>query len=202
MILRQPWQLGEEREVESDTEPSLLSRMSRNPRLTRNLSLKNQRSTSQHSHGLDQKARLIPNCLTTWSRRSNSLEFTPWTLRRRYDHSPTPPVVQNSLNQNGRTLSEGRPSIWIQYSADSSPQRTISSRSRSSETSSCLLEWLSPPKLSRTEGSGRLPGTEQSEPPHLLSRIDCKNSLDTENILSPCSQSLIPTSMPESYLLP
>src|SRR5271168_2716925 len=85
MILRQPWQLGEEREVESDTEPSLLSRMSRNPRLTRNLSLKNQRSTSQHSHGLDQKGRLIPNCLTTWSGRSNSLEFTPWTLRRRYD---------------------------------------------------------------------------------------------------------------------
>src|ERR1700678_1346901 len=38
MILRQPWQLGEERELESDTEPSLLSRMSRNPRLTRNLS--------------------------------------------------------------------------------------------------------------------------------------------------------------------
>src|ERR1700678_3757200 len=75
-----------------------------------------------------------------------------------------------------------------------------SSRSRSSETSSCLLEWLSPPKLSRTEGSGQLPGTEQSEPPHLLSRIDCKSSLDTENILSPCSQSLIPTSMPESYL--
>ena len=63
------------------------------------------------------------------------------------------------------------------------------------------MERLSPPKLSRTEGSGQLPGTEQSEPPHLLSRIDCKNSPDTENILSPCLQSHIPTSMPESYHL-
>src|SRR6202522_2156041 len=89
----------------------------------------------------------------------------------------------------------------MQYSADSSPPQTTSSRSRSSETSSCLLEWLSPPKLSRTEGSGQLPGTEQSEPPHLLSRIDCKNSPDTENILSPCLQSHIPTSMAESYHL-
>src|ERR1700678_255125 len=108
MILRQPWQLGEEREVESDTEPSLLSRMSRNPRLTRNLSLKNQRSTSRHSHGLDQKARLIPNCPTTWSGRSNSLEFTPWTLRRRYDHSPTPPVVRNSQTRSGSYWRESR----------------------------------------------------------------------------------------------
>src|SRR6202522_258052 len=31
--------------------------------------------------------------------------------------------------------------------------------------------------------------------------IDCKNSPDTENILSPCLQSHIPTSMPESYHL-
>src|SRR6202522_2047954 len=198
MILRQPWQLGEEREVESDTEPRLLSRMSRNPRLTRNLSLKNQRSTSQHSHGLDQKARLIPNCPTTWSRRSNSLEFTPWTLRRRYDRSPTPPVVRNSQTRSGRMLSEGKPSVWMPSSVDSSRRRTMSSRSRSSETLNSLLERLSPLRLSRTEGSGPLHGTEPSELPRLLSRIDCENSPDMESISSPCSPLRTPTSIPES----
>src|SRR6202522_4143497 len=198
MILRQPWQLGEERELESDTEPSLLSRMSRNPRLTRNLSLKNQRSTSQHSHGLDQKGRLIPNCPTTWSGRSNSLEFTPWTLRRRYDHSPTPPVVRNFQTRSGRMLSEGKPSVWTPSSVDSSRRRTMSSRSRSLETLNSLLERLSPLRSSRMEGSGPLHGTEPSGLPRLLSRIDCENSPDMESISSPCSPLLTPTSIPES----
>src|ERR1700678_1681058 len=122
MIRRQQWQPDEERELEKDEAPSLLSRMSQNNHQTKNLSPKNQRSTTQPLHGQQQRHRLVPTCPKTWSRRSNSLEFKPWTLRRRYDRSPTPPVVQNFLNQTGRMLSEGRPSIWMQYSVDSSPQ--------------------------------------------------------------------------------
>src|SRR5271168_1485509 len=173
--------------------------MSRNPHQTRNRLLRGQRSTSQLSHGLDQKQKQIPNCPRTWTKCSSSLEFIPWTLRRRFDHSPIRPVVQNSRIRSGETSSEGKPSIWMPYSADNFPQQTMSSKWKNSETSNSLLERLSPLKSSRTEESGRLPGTEPSGQPCLLSRIDCKNLQVMESTLSPCLPSLTPASIPESF---
>src|ERR1700678_4459657 len=173
--------------------------MSRNPCQTRNWSLRDQRLTSQLSHGLDQKQKQIPNCPRTWTKRSSSLEFILWTLRRSFDHSPICPVVQNSQIQSGETSSEGKPSIWTPYSADNFPQRTMSSKWKSSETSNSLLEWLSPLKSSRTEESGQLPGTEPSGQPRLLSHIDCKNLQVMESTSSPCLPSLTPASIPKSF---
>src|SRR5271168_4468592 len=126
MIRKQPWRQGEERGREVGVMPNLLSRMSRNPRQTTNRLLRGQRSTSQLSHGLDQKQKQIPNCPRTWTKRSSSLEFIPWTLRRRFDHSPIRPVVQNSRIRSGETSSEGKPSIWTPYSADNFPNKTRS----------------------------------------------------------------------------
>src|SRR6202522_1100540 len=51
MIRRQQWQPDEGRELDRDEAPSLLSRMSQNLLQTKNLSPKNQKSTSQPLHG-------------------------------------------------------------------------------------------------------------------------------------------------------
>src|SRR6202522_2716819 len=198
-IQRQPWQRDEEREREGDAVPNLLSRMSRNPRQTRNQLLRNRRSTSQCSLGLDQKRKQTPNYPKTWTKRSNSLEFIPWTLRQRCDRSPIRPVVQKSQTRSGEISSEGKLLIWTPYSADNFPQRMMNSKWKNSETSNSLLERLSPLKSSRTEESGPLPGTEPSGQPRLLSRIDCKNLQVMERTSSPCLPSLTPTSIPESY---
>jgi len=198
-IQRRPWQQDEEREREGDTVPGLLSRMTRNPRQTRSQLLRNRRSTSQCSLGLDQKRKLTPNYPKTWTKRSNSLEFIPWTLRQRCDRSPIRPVVQNSQTRNGEISSEGKPLIWTPYSADNFPLRTMNSKWKNSGTSNSLLERLSPLKSSRTVENGRLPGTELSKRPLSLSRIDCKNLPDMGSTSSPCSPLLIPASIPELF---
>src|SRR6202522_3812102 len=200
-IQRRPWQQDEEREREGDAVPDLLSRMTRNPRQTRNQLLRNRRSTSQCSLGLDQKRKLTPNYPKTWTKRSNSLEFIPWTLRQRCDRSPIRPVVQNSQTRNGEISSEGKLLIWTPYSADNFPPRTMNSKWKNSGTSNSLLERLSPLKSSRTVENGRLPGTELSKRPLSLSRIDCKNLRVMESTSSPCLPSLTPTSIPESFPL-
>src|SRR6202522_553086 len=154
---------------------------------------------NQHSHGQVQRIPKRRHCPSTWSRRSSSLEFIPWTLRQPEDRSPTPQLVQSSQIPSGETISPERQSISMRFSVDNSPRRMTTSESKNLENSSSLMERLNLPKSYETVETGVSPGIEPSELPPLRSCTDCRSSQDMANISRPYSPLLTPASTIVSF---
>src|ERR1700678_1118057 len=191
-------QKGGQHTKEENVPPALISRMMSDSTLTESQYLRKPRSMNRRLHGSLARKINTPFYQTISSKPSSLSMHTQSIPRPPNAHSLTSQTAPNSPILNGRMLYPEEQSVLMPFSVDNSPQRTTTSRSRSSEISRFNLEPLNRLKRSRTEETGQSLGTGLLEPLYSPSLTDCQNSPAMENTLSIFSRSPTPASTIES----